>query len=280
MFCAAAAVAEAEEAEARDGGTAADAAPPRRAPLLELALPPASRAAFERVLTSGFGWSAATKLCCNDLRDADAFHGGSGPGSCGRIPGGCPAVAAGKPCPNDKAQILGAIEGAPGGVDGVTKVVVGALREWMVEGARRMLAAEPDADKRAGSHLQFSLARFLKDCGRLAEAEVLYRETARVWRCTRRGMEAEGMLVGICEHAQVLMELGELDEAVLLMRETLYGKRRLHDDPSFLSCVTWDALNNLGTLLHERGELNRAEEMFGEALTEGLAILATRTRAR
>ncbi len=261
MFCAASAVAEASEAGARDGGAASGAAPPRRAPLLELALPPASRAAFEHALTSDFE-SISAKLCRIDLRDADAFHGGSGPGSCGRILGGCPAVAADKPCPNDKAQILGAIERAPGGVDGVTKVVIGALREWMVEGARRTLAAIPGAKKRAGSDLQYYLACFLEDCGRLAEAEVLLRETAEVLRRTL-GAEAENTLVAIDKLAGVLMVQGKLEESEPLFLETLGAQRRTLGDahPSTLASI-----NNLGSLLQYRGDLDGAEMLLREAL--------------
>ena len=261
MFCAASAVAEAREAGARDGGAAAGAAPLRRAPLLELALPPASRAAFERALTSDFE-SIKAKLCRIDLRDADAFHGGSGPGSCGRVPGGCPAVAAGKACPDDKAQILGAIERAPGGVDGVTKIVIGALRDWMVGGARRTLAAEPDADRRAGSSLQFYLARILQDCGRLAEAAALLRETAEVRRRTL-GFEAENTIAAIGQLASVLLGQGELNEAESLMREALNAFRSALGDahPSTLTSI-----NNLGSLLKARGDFDGAENLYREVL--------------
>ena len=287
IFCAASAVAEAKETEARAGGAARDpAAVPQRALLLELALPPASRAAFERALTSYFPSVLAerfdllvSKLCCIDLHDADAFHGGSGVGSCSRIPGGCPAVKAYKPCPNDKAQILGAIERAPGGVDGVTKVVNGALREWMVGSVRKTLAAEPDADKRARIVLQMSLADFMYEhCGRPAEAEALLRESADAWRRTY-GAEAAITLTVIGKLATVLQGQGKLGEAEQLMRETLAAERRTLGDAHF---STLTSISNLGMLLKARGDLDGAENLLREDLaacrrTLGDAHLCTLT---
>ena len=258
MFCAASAVTEATPAEADGAATA----PTRRKPLLELALPPASRAAFVRALFQDPKMVRA-RLCWADLRDADAFHGGSGPGSCGRVPGGCPAARAERPCPDDKAQILGAIERAPGGVDSVTKVVTNALCDWMVASAMRSLAAEPDAGKRARSALHVFLIHFLVERGRLAEAEPLAREGAEAIRRLPPGELGEMDRIAMNWFASVLKDQGKLEEAAPVYREVLAEERRALGDGHPAALAT---MYTLGALLQDRGDLDGAEPLLREAL--------------
>ena len=117
-------------------------------PLLELRFPPSGVAPFHALLQREPEklWQL---LCRVDLKAADAYHGGQ----CRRLSGGCPAVAAGAQCPDDKARLLAAIEAAPSGVDGVTRRVVACLREWMIRTARAELATIRHADERSGSTL-------------------------------------------------------------------------------------------------------------------------------
>jgi len=244
---------------------------------LELALPASSRADFTHTLLHDFP-ALAAKLCRVDLRGSDAFHGGSGPGSCSRIAGGCPAVAAGRPCPNDRAQILGAIEAAPGGVNGVTARVVAGLRDWMVRAARAELAALPEscaaggAAGRACSTLQFSLAKFLWDCGRLEEAEPLLREQAAALR-SACGPEAPETVAALEKLANILRVRGAYDEALALFREVLAARRRAHGDAH---ADTLAAFNNLGRLLEASGRAGDAEPVLREALASCRALLGER----
>ena len=254
------------------GGSGGAAAAPRPPTLLELALPPASAASFRRDLLSGVDLEG--KLSRIDLRNADAFHGGS----CRSLPGGCPAVAADRPCPDDKAQILGAIAAAPGGVDGVTKRVIAGLRGWMVGAAREALAGIADEDERRASTLQFNLAKLLQDCGRLVEAEVLMRERLEVERRTIGG-EHKNSLASIGQLASILRDQGKLAEAEPLCREDLDSSRRTLGDAH---PDTLNSINNLAMLLQAQGKLAEAEPLYREALegrrrTLGDAHLSTLT---
>ena len=239
------------------GGSGGVAAVPRPPTLLELALPPASAAAFRRDLEDDFD-SLATKLSRIDLRNADAFHGGS----CRSLSGGCPAVAAGRPCPDDKAQILDAIAAAPGGVDGVTKRVIAGLRGWMVGAAREALTGIAGDDERRASLLQFKLANLLWQGGRLGNAEALMRERLEVKRRTLGG-EHQNTYASIGMLATILQDQGKLAEAEPLCREALDGRRRTLGDahPNTLTSI-----NNLARLLQDQGKLAEAEPLFREAL--------------
>ena len=239
-----------------DGGGGAAAAP-RPPTLLELSLPPASAAAFRRDLEYDFGL-LAYKLSRIDLRNADAFHGGS----CRGLPGGCPAIAAGRPCPDDKAQILGAIAAAPGGVDGVTKRVIAGLRGWMVGEAREALAGIADDDERRASELQYNLAFLLEDGGQLGEAEALMREIVEVMRRTL-GSEHRNTLASIGSLATILRGQGKLAEAEPLCREELESSRRTLGDAH---SSTLTSINNLALLLEAQGKLAEAEPLCREAL--------------
>ena len=242
---------------AEEGGGGDAAAVPRPPTLLELSLPPASAVAFRRELLSNFD-SLATKLSRIDLRNADAFHGGS----CRSFPGGCPAVAADRPCPDDKAQILGAIAAAPGGVDGVTKRVLAGLRGWMVGAAREALTGIADDDERRASLLQFNLAKLLWEGGRLGEGEALLREAVEVKRRTIGG-DHRNTLASIGELASILMNQGKLAEAEPLFREALDGSRRTLGDahPDTLTSI-----GNLASILQAQGKQAEAEPLCREAL--------------
>ena len=267
MFCASQASAEAASSAGTEGAAAETTAPRARAGL-ELAMPPASRLALETALIANFD-SLAAKLCRIDLGSADAFHGGFGPGSCefnvnkdGSV--GCPAVAAGSSCPNDRAQILDAIAAAPGGVDGVTKVVIGALRGWMARTAREFLVAIEDRDERATSDLQLNCARFLKDSGWLNEAELLMRESVEVKRRVL-GNNHASTAASVHDLGSLLHSLGDLANAEAMVREALSATRS-QDAGGALSGALTSIMSSLGSVLQSRGDLAGAEVFVREAL--------------
>ena len=189
---------------------------------LELALPSASRAAAKRAFVENFN-SVEARLCRIYLQDADAFHGGSGKRSCRSLPGGCPSVALGQSCPNDRELILRAVSEAPGGVEAVTSAVTGALRGWLVRAAREELGEAASgggggSDSAAASELHFFLARFLEDCGRPGEAEALMREGLAARRRTC-GDDDSRTLLSARDLGALLVARGDTAGTELLARE-------------------------------------------------------------
>ena len=244
-----------------EGAAAAPHATAQRSPtLLELSLPADSAGSFRNDLEENYD-SLATKLGRIDLRNADAFHGGS----CSRNASGvCCDVAAGKlnSCPNDKGKILAAIAAAPGGIDDVTKRVIGGLRAWMISAARGALANIIDESSRKASALQLNLARLLRQSGQLGEAEDLARDSADERRRALGG-EHVGTLDSIEFLAAILVYQSRLAEAAPLFCEVLHGRRCVlgneHRD-------TLISMNNLARLLYEQGKVAEAEPLFREVL--------------
>ena len=195
-------------------------------PSFELFFPPASSSEFNEELVSEFE-SLEEKLGQIDLGNADAFHGGS----CSKAPGGCPAVAAGRPCPNDRALILTAVNSAPGGVGAVTSRIVAGLRDWMVSAAHEAIkrgtlsAMESKLGVGIGA-LRTSLAKLLRSRGRLDEAEALLRDAFIVNR-RKLGDNNAFTLESMEELADFLRDRGKVGEAALLAREVQDRARRL-----------------------------------------------------
>ena len=81
----------------------------------------------------------------------------------------------------DREYIRGQIARLDGGLGAVTASVCEALREWLAAEARAALARMPAAE-RGTSLLLNSVARMLKDQGKLDEAEPLYREALQAHR--------------------------------------------------------------------------------------------------
>ena len=230
----------------------------------EVAMPPSSVAAFQKALEGDFK-SLANMLYRIDLRNADAFHGGTGSDSCSRQPKGCPSVLNGKECPNERERILAAVEAEAGGMDSVNKIVVNALREWMLRAGRDRLNSITNRDIRASGELQAHVAKLLKDLGRPAEAEPLMRETAKVLNRTR-GAEDPSTLRADVALGGLLRDLGKLVEAEALLSDALEVQQRTlgvqHAD-------TIDTSNSLGLLLKDRGapgDLSRAEALLAAVL--------------
>ena len=260
MFCATTGPAKSQGGGFAKGGSSS----PRPPPLLELSFPLDAAASLRRDLEYNIDLMEQ-KLCRIDLRNVDAFHGGE----CRRLRGGCPKNAVGQVCPDDKGQILKAIEASQIGLGGMTKRIIAALRYSIVGEARVALAGIEHNDKRGASLLQFNIAKLLNETGRRGEAEGLLREFVEISRRTR-GNEHADTLSGIGQLATILNERGE---ATSLNREALDGFRRtlgsLHES-------TLTSMGNLALLLQDSGNLTEAEQLFREALAGKRRVLGNK----
>ena len=124
-----------------------------------------------------------------------------------------------------------------------------------------MLAAVPER-KRGATDLLCNVAAMLKDQGRLAEAEVLFREMLAAWRA-KRGDRHVNTLVALNNLAENLREQGKLAEAEPLFRESLAAEREVNGNNAL--CTMQDA-GNLGTVLLAQGKLAEAEPLLVEAV--------------
>jgi len=176
------------------------------------------------------------KTCNVDLRSAQAFN------------------------PSDRDNIFKAVEAAVG-FNEVNKVIIGIMRNWMVESGKEALLGLPE-EERAVSKLQNNLALLLQDQGKLSEAEPLYREALEESQRSF-GDTHPDTLISINNLAMLLQDQGTLDEAEPLLRKALEVKRRtLGDtDPKTLTSI-----NNLGMLFKDQGKLDEAEPLLREAL--------------
>ena len=223
----------------------------------EVIMTPAEEARFIKELTHDFS-NVVKRTCTVDLARCHAYHGDE----C-LFDNVCRDVAAGRvaACSDDLRFVLDNVRRELP-LEEASKRVIQRMKGSMEGMARAALAAIPDTDKRAGSLLQFYLARFISDCGRLAEAEALLRETAEVRRRTL-GVEAKGTLVAIGQLASALQDQGKLDGAEKLYREALDAQRRTLGDthPNTLTSI-----GNLGDLLKARGDLDGADRLCREEL--------------
>ena len=261
MFCATTGPANSRGGGYTKGGSAGTVSSPRPPPLLELSFPRDAAASLRRDLEYYINL-IEKKFCRIDLRNVDAFHGGE----CRRLHGGCPKIAVGQICPDDKGQILKAIEASPIGLGGMTKQIIAALRNSIVCEARVALEHE---DKRGASLLQFNIAKLLSETGSREEAEVLLREYVEASRRTR-GDEHADTLSGIGQLATILNERGE---ATSLNREALNGFRRTLGN---LHQSTLTSMGNLALLRQDEGNLSEAERLFREALAGKRRVLGNK----
>ncbi len=230
----------------------------------EVIMTPAEEARFLKELTDDFD-TVVQRTCTVDLARCHAYHGDE----CLEN-GVCRDVAAGRvaACSDDLRFVLDNVRREMP-LEEASKRVIQRMIGSMEGIARAALAAIPDANKRAGSRLQFYLARFLCGRGRLEEAEILLRETSEV--CGRiRGAEAESTLLAIGQLATVLKDQGKFDEAEPLYREQLLAQRRTLGNAHR---NTLTSISNLGLLLQARGNLGGAEELLREALDASRSTL-------
>ena len=221
----------------------------------EVIMTPRERARFVEELTGDFD-KIVQRTCTVDLERAHVRHSDE----CLEN-GVCRDVAADRvaACSNDLPLVLANVRREISFKD-VNQRVIARMREFMLAEARVALAAEHDADKRAGSRLQFFIARLLNDCGQLAEAEVLLHETAEVRR-RLLGVEAQNTIAAIGALAIVLKDQGKVDEAEPLYREDVAASRRTLGDAH---SDTLASISNLGMLLQARGDLEGAERLYRE----------------
>jgi hypothetical protein len=202
---------------------------------LKVIMPPADVASFKHALVDDFD-SLTNKTCRVDVEKATAREA------------------------NDLVNIKRAI------VEGVgflktNQLVIGAMQGWMEEEARSALGDIP-VEERASSSLINNLAILLKNQGKLAEAEPLYREALAGRRRTLGG-DHHNTLTSMHNLASLLIMQGKLGEAEPLCREALAGRRRTLGDqhPSTLGFI-----NTLANLLNAQGKQGEAEPLYREAL--------------
>jgi len=196
---------------------------------------PKNHKSFATALVNDFE-NIVFKTCNVDLRIAQAFN------------------------QSDRDNIFKAVE-ATAGFGEVNKVVIGIMREWMVESGKGALLGLPE-EERAVSNLQNNLATLLYDQGKLSKAEPLFKEALEGRRRTLDNTHCE-TLTSINNLGMLLHHQGKLSEAEPLFREALEAQRRTLGDthPDTLTSI-----NNLGLLLQDQGKLIEAEPLFREAL--------------
>jgi tetratricopeptide (TPR) repeat protein len=229
----------------------------RSAAAFEVIMSPAEEAKFHAELTGDFD-KLVYRTCNVDLERCHAYHGDE----C--LEGGvCRDVSADRVvrCSNDLAFVLDNVRRELPFAE-ANKRVIACMRGWMVQAARERLTGIADPDERAGSSLQYYLARLLKDCGRLSEAEPLLREQVEVRRRVV-GDAHPNTLASISNLGQLLQARGDLDGAEPLLREALAVSRRTLGDAHPSTLVS---INYLGLLLQGRGDLAGAEQLLREAL--------------
>ena len=162
---------------------------------------------------------------------------------------------------DDRAYILGEVGQLPGGLGAINTSVMAALRGWMVDEARAMLAALPEAE-RGTSRLLSNVAVMLTQHGRLAEAEALMRKRVAAWR-TKHGDRDPNTLAALNNLALNLREQGKLAEAEPLFREALAAEREVNGNDAL---STMQVVGNLGKVLLAQGKLAAAEPLLVEVV--------------
>ena len=198
----------------------------------QVLMSPKNHSSFVTALVDDFE-SIVLKTCNVDLRHAKAFK------------------------EDDEANIKKAVEETAGFAE-VNKVIIGIMREWMVQSGKAVLSSFPEQD-RPGSTLQLYLGRLLQDLGELGEAERLCREALAVSRGTPG---TPGMYAKVSNLAEVLRDQGKFEEAESLHREALIGRQRLLGNTHSSTLLS---LNNLGLLLQYQGRLSEAEPYLRES---------------
>ena len=161
----------------------------------------------------------------------------------------------------DRAYILGEVGQLKGGLGAINSSVMAALRGWVVGEAQAMLAALPEAE-RGGSLLLNNVAVMLRDQGRLAEAEALYRVDLAAERA-KGGDRAFNTLGALNNLASNLRQQGKLAEAEPLFREVLAAAREVLGNDTV---NTMQTAGNLGQVLLAQGKLAEAEPLLVEAV--------------
>lgn len=161
----------------------------------------------------------------------------------------------------DLDGIQAAVRAREGGFLAVNRLIIGAMRAWMISTCMRVLK-RMEADHSARPDFMYNTAKLLHKHGDMVGALPLY-ELSLELRRSRYGPEDRRTLAGMAGLARLLQELGRLDEAEKLYKEDLEICRRVlgpaHKD-------TLHGIANMARLLHDRGKLAEAEKLFREDL--------------
>mmetsp|Transcript_16084 Transcript_16084/g.45155 ORF Transcript_16084/g.45155 Transcript_16084/m.45155 type:complete len:735 (+) Transcript_16084:44-2248(+) len=160
----------------------------------------------------------------------------------------------------DTETILRTVESTIG-VEEANDKVLTALRKWLARMAFDMLATLSDEEWGTSSLIN-NLATLLKEQGRFAEAESLYRD-ALAARREHKGSKHPKTLLAMSNLALLLQEQGNFNEAEALFRENFEARLETlgENDP-----LTLMAMHNLGKVLKDRGYLSDAEKLLRSAL--------------
>ena len=204
---------------------------------LEICLPAVEQEAFAKFLVDEGAGQVAVKMVKIDVQRAEAFK------------------------KEDRDAILDAVKKFRGGPSEVNKLIKDEMRSWVVESAKRALDTL-DSEKRATSKLLMSVADLLKQQGKYADAEPLYRE-ALDGRRRELGDAHSDTLDSINGLAVLLKDQRKYDDAEPLYREALDGRRRELGDAH---PKTLTSINNLAVLLKDRRKYADAEPLYHKAI--------------
>ena len=172
----------------------------------------------------------------------------------------------------DQANILEAVKATEGGVNGVNAAILARMREWLAESARAVGGGE-DADMDD----MMNLASLLRDQGKLAEAEPLYRR-ALAGSEAQLGEAHPSTLASVNNLAILLKNQGKLAEAEPLYRRALAGyEAQLGEahpqtgDAHFNFAIFMEAKGDMDAALHHlRAAARTYEQCYGVEHAETL----------
>ncbi|XRB09944.1 kinesin light chain 3 [Pycnococcus provasolii] len=204
---------------------------------LEICLPAVEQKAFANFLVDEGADKVIVKMIGMDVQRAEAWK------------------------KDDRDAILNAVKKYRGGPSEVNKLIKDQMRSWVVESAVSALGTL-DKKTRATSELLMDVAELLRQQGKYADAEPLYRE-ALDGRRRELGDAHPDTLKSINNLAILLENQGKYADAEALYREALDGRRRelgdAHPD-------TLTSINGLATLLCDQCKYADAEPLLREAL--------------
>lgn len=165
---------------------------------------------------------------------------------------------------NDRNHIMNLIE-ERGGVYNVNFQVTKQMHCWLAETGYEHLSKLNHKTPEQLPAIE-NLAWLLHTQGKLAEAEILYKEALQAWTQAHYSADHPIVLNCLSQLAGLLHDQGRLQEATPLLEEALSTLRQKtgQQHPATLACII-----NLATLLHDLGKLEQAKALLQEALVIG-----------
>lgn len=170
--------------------------------------------------------------------------------------------------PSDEANIRRVIESRTGYLE-TSKIVVGAMKDWMVAEGRAALAEMTDSAERATSVLWGNLASILFEHGKLDEAEPMFRAALSARRLKFGSYKPE--TISVITNLSILLKYRRhFEEAESLAREAVSLNTIALGpfDESTLVCRS-----NLAQVLRAAGKLVEAEPIYREVFETSHRIL-------